>query len=108
MRICELSELAIRRHLLGARGTKTYTAPQIVETVEALGGSLSSAAGWDSPDGAGRALGFLLEGCWFQIWRTMGLPKVTSHGISPASLRSVNSPNLRRRFLSGFFILPQS
>lgn len=30
-----------------ARGTKTHTAPQIAETVEALGGSLSSAAGWD-------------------------------------------------------------
>ena len=29
------------------RGTKTHTAPQIAETVEALGGSLSSAAGWD-------------------------------------------------------------
>jgi zinc protease len=29
------------------RGTRTHTAPQIAETVEALGGSLSSAAGWD-------------------------------------------------------------
>ena len=31
-----------------ARGTKTHTAPQIAETVEALGGSLDSGAGWDS------------------------------------------------------------
>lgn len=30
------------------RGTKRHTAPQIAETVEALGGSLSSQAGWDS------------------------------------------------------------
>ena len=30
------------------RGTKTHTAPQIAETIEALGGSLSSSAGWDS------------------------------------------------------------
>jgi zinc protease len=30
------------------RGTKTHTAPQIAETIEALGGSLSSAAGWDA------------------------------------------------------------
>jgi len=30
------------------RGTKTHTAPQIAETVEALGGSLSSAASWDA------------------------------------------------------------
>jgi len=29
------------------RGTKKHTAPQIAETIEALGGSLSSAAGWD-------------------------------------------------------------
>jgi len=29
------------------RGTKTHSAPQIAETIEALGGSLSSAAGWD-------------------------------------------------------------
>ena len=29
------------------RGTKTLTAPQIAETVEALGGSLSATAGWD-------------------------------------------------------------
>ncbi|HET7873014.1 MAG TPA: pitrilysin family protein, partial [Terriglobales bacterium] len=32
------------------RGTKTHTAPQIAETVEALGGSVSSSAGWDSAD----------------------------------------------------------
>jgi zinc protease len=32
------------------RGTKTRTAPQIAETVEALGGSLSSAADWDGAD----------------------------------------------------------
>src|SRR5208283_3739025 len=30
------------------RGTKRHTAPQIAETVEVLGGSLSSGAGWDS------------------------------------------------------------
>jgi zinc protease len=30
------------------RGTKTHTAPQISETIEALGGSISSAAGWDA------------------------------------------------------------
>jgi len=30
------------------RGTKTHTAPQIAETIEALGGSLSSGAGWDA------------------------------------------------------------
>ena len=30
------------------RGTKTRTAPQIAETVEALGGSISSGAGWDN------------------------------------------------------------
>ncbi len=30
------------------RGTKTRSAPQIAETIEALGGSLSSAAGWDA------------------------------------------------------------
>jgi zinc protease len=30
------------------RGTQTHTAPQIAELVETLGGSLSSAAGWDS------------------------------------------------------------
>jgi len=29
------------------RGTKAHTAPQIAEIIEALGGSLSSAAGWD-------------------------------------------------------------
>lgn len=30
------------------RGTRTHTAPQIAETVEALGGSVSSEAGWDA------------------------------------------------------------
>jgi len=30
------------------RGTTSHTAPQIAETVEALGGSVSSAAGWDN------------------------------------------------------------
>lgn len=30
------------------RGTKAHTAPQIAESIEALGGSLSSAASWDS------------------------------------------------------------
>ena len=30
------------------RGTKRHTAPQIAEDIEALGGSLSSSAGWDS------------------------------------------------------------
>ena len=30
------------------RGTKSHSAPQIAETIEALGGSLSSAADWDS------------------------------------------------------------
>ena len=30
------------------RGTRTHSAPQIAETIEALGGSLTSAAGWDA------------------------------------------------------------
>jgi len=32
------------------RGTKTHSAPEIAESIEALGGSLSSAASWDSAD----------------------------------------------------------
>jgi len=32
------------------RGTKTRSAPQIAETIEALGGSLSSGAGWDAAE----------------------------------------------------------
>jgi zinc protease len=32
------------------RGTKKHTAPQIAEAIEALGGSLSSSADWDSAD----------------------------------------------------------
>jgi zinc protease len=30
------------------RGTKSHTAPQIAETIEGLGGTITSAAGWDS------------------------------------------------------------
>jgi zinc protease len=32
------------------RGTKTHTAPQIAESIEALGGSISSGAGWDEAE----------------------------------------------------------
>jgi zinc protease len=32
------------------RGTKTHTAPQIAETIEALGGSLSTGASWDGAE----------------------------------------------------------
>lgn len=32
------------------RGTKTHTAPQIAETIEALGGSLGSGASWDGAE----------------------------------------------------------
>ncbi len=44
------------------RGTKTRTAPQIAETVEALGGSLDSGAGWDSANVSLSSLSWRLAG----------------------------------------------
>ena len=44
----ELSGLADMTASLLTKGTKTRTAPQIVEQVEALGGSIQSGARWDA------------------------------------------------------------
>jgi len=43
------------------RGTKTHTAPQVAETIEALGGSLASSAGWDSANVSLSSLSSRLE-----------------------------------------------
>src|SRR5216684_1889585 len=44
----ELSGVADMTAALLTRGTKTRTATQIAEQIEALGGSIASSAGWDS------------------------------------------------------------
>src|ERR1700716_1922088 len=44
----ELSGVADITAALLTRGTKTRTATQIAEQIEALGGSIGSSAGWDS------------------------------------------------------------
>ena len=44
----QLSGLADMTASLLTKGTKTRTAPQIAQAIEALGGSLESGAGWDS------------------------------------------------------------
>lgn len=44
----ELSGLADMTASLLTRGTKTRTAPQIAEEIEALGGIINSSAGWDA------------------------------------------------------------
>jgi zinc protease len=44
-----------------SRGTKAHTAPQIAEIIEALGGSLSSSAGWDSANVSLSSLSTRLE-----------------------------------------------
>lgn len=44
----DLSGLASMTADLLTKGTKTRTAPEIASTIEALGGSISSSAGWDS------------------------------------------------------------
>lgn len=44
----DMSGLAGMTATLLTKGTKTRTAPQIAEEIEALGGSISSGAGWDA------------------------------------------------------------